>query len=259
MNNENPKCLNCEAEVLRAFCPECGQKQNEPLVSMGHWIGEALDELFSLDGKLLRSLKQLILKPGTLSLFWARGRRTYYVRPLRLYMFCAFLYFFLLPFQDQSEGPLTSFFDGWNEVGNEESGLNLDSIIKLLPAIVAVIMVPIFAAMVGIFARKQDGHFILWHLVFSLHFHSVAFLVIVVTNLAPSSISDAADLSLLIGLVTYLVMALKSTYELSLLRSLIGGAFILLGYLFFYAVFILSIAAAVQAIEINAGNLSRLW
>jgi hypothetical protein len=254
MTNEKPKCLNCEAEVLRAFCPECGQKLNEPLVSLGHWIGEALDELLSLDGKLLRSLKQLILKPGTLSLFWARGRRTHYVRPLRLYMFCAFLYFFFLPFQDQSDSFLAGFFDGWNEAGSDELGLglNIDTIVKFLPALVAVLMVPLFAAMVGIFAGRREGRYFLWHLVFSLHFHSVAFLAFLVTNLAPSSISDVLSWSMLIGLVTYLVIALKSTYELSLLRSLIGGAFILLGYLISYVAFILLLAVAVQAIGTNA-------
>jgi hypothetical protein len=254
MTNEKSKCLNCDAEALRAFCPECGQKQNEPLVSVGHWIGEALDELFSLDGKLLRSLKQLILKPGTLSLFWARGRRTYYVRPLRLYMFCAFLYFFLLPFQDHSDNALAEFIHGFDQAGPDEHeiGSSFDTIITLLPAIVAVIMVPLFAGMVGIFARKREGHFTLWHLVFSLHFHSVAFLAFVVTNLAPSSISDVVDLTVLIGLVTYLVIALKSTYKISLIRSLIGGAFILLGYLVFYMLIIISIAFAVKAIGINA-------
>jgi len=50
----------------------------------------------SADGKLWRSLRQLLFHPGSLTVAYREGRRTRYLSPLRLYFFSSILLFLLL-------------------------------------------------------------------------------------------------------------------------------------------------------------------
>jgi hypothetical protein len=226
------------------------------VISVGSWIGETLDELFSVDGKLFRSLRLLILKPGSLSLYWVCGRREHYVRPLRLYMFCAFLFFFLWPLLgDPSQSITAAMFDGMMAAVVEESpwmvGSTFDTIFNAIPTIVVLAMVPIFAAMtslVSLAARNMGENFYVRHLVFSLHFHSVAFLALIATMAAPASILTIVFLTVFLALGAYLVLALRTAYKLSFLSSLIWGSFMFAGYTFSYAAIVITVSFAAQTI-----------
>lgn len=47
-------CPNCGDETAGRFCPACGQDQTDPRTSLRILLGSALEELISLDGKLMR-------------------------------------------------------------------------------------------------------------------------------------------------------------------------------------------------------------
>lgn len=259
MTGEKTRCLNCEAEILGSFCHVCGQKQEALLISVGCSMGEALDELFSIDGKLLRSLGLLIFKPGSLSLYWARGRRAHYVRPLRLYMFCAFLFFFLWPLLgDPSHSAISGALDGFMDAVKdiEESpemivGSSFDTILNALPTVVVLAMVPIFAAMTGLVslaARNRGENFYVRHLVFSLHCHSVAFLALIAAMAVPASLLNIVFFTVIFGLGAYMVVALRTAYKLSFLSSLIWGSFMFAGYLFTYGTIVITVSIVAQTI-----------
>lgn len=97
-------CLNCGAVLPGRFCPDCGQR-DQPIRQPAHvFIGESVSEYFGLDGRLWRSLGLLLFRPGVLTEAYLDGRRTRYLRPLRLYLTATLLFFFLLSLLDPLQG-----------------------------------------------------------------------------------------------------------------------------------------------------------
>ena len=93
-------CLDCGAVLPGRFCPDCGQR-DQPLRQPAHrFVSESVSEYFGLDGRLWRSLGLLLFRPGALTAAYLDGRRTRYLRPLRLYLTATVLFFFLLSLQD---------------------------------------------------------------------------------------------------------------------------------------------------------------
>jgi Protein of unknown function (DUF3667) len=88
-------CLDCGAVLNGKFCSVCGQK-DEPLK---RGLRELALEFFQhplIDTKLWRSLRPLLLRPGVLTVEYLAGRRTRYVRPLKLYLTVSVVFFALL-------------------------------------------------------------------------------------------------------------------------------------------------------------------
>jgi hypothetical protein len=88
-------CLDCGALLSGKFCAACGQK-DEPL---RRGLKDLALEFFQhplIDTKLWRSLVPLLLRPGALTEEYLAGRRTRYVRPLKLYLTVSVTFFALL-------------------------------------------------------------------------------------------------------------------------------------------------------------------
>jgi hypothetical protein len=92
-------CRNCGAPLAGDYCSQCGQRERE--LRLADVAGEALEDLTDLDSRLWRTLKGLILHPGSVTADYISGRRARYVPPIRLYLVVSFLV--LLVFS-QSEG-----------------------------------------------------------------------------------------------------------------------------------------------------------
>lgn len=95
-NDLNNKCLNCGAALTGGFCAQCGQKNIDLNLSIGHIIGEFLGDIFSYDSRVFRTLVPLLFKPGFLTAQYNLGRRVSYVPPVRLFIIISLLYFFSL-------------------------------------------------------------------------------------------------------------------------------------------------------------------
>jgi len=89
-------CQNCRAVLVGPFCAQCGQEARSRRASLRALSGEFLEEAFSLDSKLLTSLRLLLFKPGFLTAEYLAGRRVHYLRPFRIFLLATAL-FFLLP------------------------------------------------------------------------------------------------------------------------------------------------------------------
>lgn len=90
-------CLNCQ-EVLEEkynFCPNCGQENDQKVKSLGKFLKEFFDDLFSLDSRLWRSIPPFLYRPGKLTLAYINGQRSKYITPIRLYLTISVLYFFI--------------------------------------------------------------------------------------------------------------------------------------------------------------------
>jgi hypothetical protein len=92
-------CKNCGDIVEKNFCSNCGQKRKELDASFKELLIEVLNETFSLDSKLFKTIKILFLKPGQLSIEYLKGKRVKYITPFRLYLIISILFFVLLHFK----------------------------------------------------------------------------------------------------------------------------------------------------------------
>ncbi len=89
-------CKNCGAATTGKFCHECGQATHLHVPSAREFLHEFLSHYVALEGKLWRSLKLLLFKPGFLTREYIEGRRVRYVEPLRLYLSFSIIFFFLV-------------------------------------------------------------------------------------------------------------------------------------------------------------------
>src|SRR5688500_699872 len=88
-------CLNCGAQRPGQFCAACGQKALPLAPTFGYFVHELTHEVLNVDGKIFRSLRLLLTRPGFLTREIFRGRRASYVSPLRLYLLASVLSFAL--------------------------------------------------------------------------------------------------------------------------------------------------------------------
>jgi len=89
-------CLNCGDPTAGNFCRTCGQRKVEVHVSLGRMLMEALDDQFSINSALPRTLGALIFRPGHLTREYMGGRIVRYIPPFRLYLVTSVLFFLAL-------------------------------------------------------------------------------------------------------------------------------------------------------------------
>jgi hypothetical protein len=91
-------CTNCDWSGDGHYCSRCGQKRfHSGDLGIEHAWHHVLHELVHVDGKIFRSLKSLIVRPGELTLDFVEGRRARHVHPIRLFLLFLFLFFFFVP------------------------------------------------------------------------------------------------------------------------------------------------------------------
>jgi len=85
-------CLNCGAELEGEFCYACGQRAHvhRTLTAFFH---DVLHGVFHFEGKIWNTLPMLAWKPGELTRQYIDGKRTRYISPIALFLFCVFLMF----------------------------------------------------------------------------------------------------------------------------------------------------------------------
>jgi hypothetical protein len=87
--------LNCGAELTGEYCHSCGQKRiHRHEFSVKHFFGHFLHEITHLDSnKILKTLRDLVFKPGALAEEYLAGRKGRYINPIRVYLTFSALYF----------------------------------------------------------------------------------------------------------------------------------------------------------------------
>lgn len=89
-------CLNCGAQVSNSYCSVCGQETRLHVPSAGEFIHEFVGHYVALEGRLWKTLRCLLFKPGFLTAEYIAGRRKRYVEPLRVYLTFSIIFFALL-------------------------------------------------------------------------------------------------------------------------------------------------------------------
>jgi len=84
---ESPRlCASCGHALTGDYCSNCGEQALDPgKLTLRYFVTHTLmAELLSLDGKIWRTLRLLLFRPGFLATEYALGRRRPYVSPLRV-------------------------------------------------------------------------------------------------------------------------------------------------------------------------------
>ena len=87
-------CENCHAPLQGEFCHQCGQSVHNPVRHAGHAIEEVFESFWHLDGRVFRTLRDLLV-PGRTAIEYLAGHRQRYLPPLRLFVIMSLLAFFI--------------------------------------------------------------------------------------------------------------------------------------------------------------------
>jgi hypothetical protein len=212
-------CANCKKPLPEqaTYCPVCGQSVKEITRPWRDAFRELLTELLDFDGRMLRSLRLLMTRPGFLSYEYINGRRVSYTSPIRMYLVISLVFFFVLPLI-LPDVPVTS----------PDHKFSADLLSQAM-----FLLLPLFALLLKLFYRQT---FYLAHLVFAVHLFSAMFIVFAITM----SMESAADrytpvmilqVVLLVYVIAYFIVALRTTYQEGWLKSVFKFLALLLIFL----------------------------
>lgn len=103
-------CDNCRTALQGHYCHACGQSAHNPLKHVGHAIEEVFESFWHLDGRIFRTLRDLLV-PGRVAVNYLKGHRVGYVQPLRLFLILTLFTFFV--------GKLTLHADDFSVTGGD--------------------------------------------------------------------------------------------------------------------------------------------
>ena len=244
----NP-CLNCGTNIQLEFCPECGQRAIDADPTLREFLHEVAEEFLHWDGKLFKTFRTLLTRPGELTRHYVDGRRVRFISPIRVYLTCSVLFFFLsaiAPKRVVIDRAGRAVEQGVAHVSGAtaEELASLDAQAREAPALQRLwltkfaravrsperlqgaiaaatpkamfVLVPLFAALVGMVYRDRRKRFP-QHLAFALHVHAALFLALTVMlagRLLPSiTAAGVLQLLVLVPFAMYAVRATRVVYE----------------------------------------------
>jgi hypothetical protein len=89
-------CLNCNYVVENRFCPNCGQENTDTRKTFHHLFIHFFEDLTHYENAFWKTIKNLFIKPASLTKEYLSGKRLSYLAPVRLYIFISFVTFFII-------------------------------------------------------------------------------------------------------------------------------------------------------------------
>lgn len=204
---EQQHCKNCDTLLQGEYCHACGQHHRQYIRSIFAVVGDLFGEIGHWDSRFYRTMVSLFLRPGFLSLEFAKGRHASYVPPLRLYFFVSLVAFLVLSLtfkfevnvpvsqpqeaqQGQQSTSLTDDID-WSQIQvnapwltteeqaafaqrlqylGENPRLLVQKLVSLAPQMM-LLMLPFWALFLKL-AYVCSGRYYLEHLTVALHTHA---------------------------------------------------------------------------------------
>ena len=82
MEEQTNTCLNCGSAEVQNYCPVCGQKAQPTRLPLKLFFHDAIESLFNIDNRWLKTLRDLFIKPGKVTREYIEGKRARYLPPL---------------------------------------------------------------------------------------------------------------------------------------------------------------------------------
>jgi hypothetical protein len=253
---EKDTCPNCGSTRLGRYCSSCGQKDTPVAPTLGYFLGELTHEVVNVDGKIFRSLRLLLTRPGFLTREIFAGRRASYVSPIRLYLIASILAFALMTFLNSFGEINFEYVPDTGETVDPAVVERMAEVERTISTALVVwapramfVLVPLFAALVML-VRRRGGHTYPQHLYFALHAHAVGFFAIALNALLEPLLripngESAAGIILALYALVYFFVAFRRVYETTIWGTLWRTLTIALLYSVAY---VLTVAAIVAPI-----------
>jgi hypothetical protein len=215
--------------------------------SFGELLHDVVGELFQLDSRIARTVVPFLFLPGKLTAEFVGGRRLTYSSPLRLYLLTSFLYFFVLSLVPASSfnvqgsgarGELTASdreelseglkslrgqgklgtrvvdrFEAFFSQGSAKMKEQISAGLANKAPKAMFFLLPVFALLLKFLFWRR---YYVEHIVFSLHFHSFCFVLLLPQAFWPEHL---AGIPYLVAIV-YLAIALHRVYRSSWPKTL---------------------------------------
>lgn len=265
-DDDPSRCANCGTPMFGAYCAACGQRSLDLERPFSELLREALDAFFAFDVRIWRTLWTLVSRPGRLTLEYLAGRRARYVHPFKLYFVLSVLLFLALALSGYSvirvsggdepvvtavevgaaggEAPSDGTVGAGDPAGierflaplfelmeNDPDRLNRIFTDRLAKSV--VVLVPVFALLLRLLYRRRPY---IAQLIFSLHLHSFAFLVLLLGLGLDAAIGAAEDRRpgnglAVLAIMVYTFLALRRVSGQGRLATVAKMAALGLGYL----------------------------
>jgi uncharacterized protein DUF3667 len=263
-------CPSCAHAVSTPYCPTCGERPHSARdLTLRGLLDQAFEAMTNIDGRMLRSLRWLVTRPGHLTVAYVEGRRKPFLAPIQLFLVANVLFFAV---ESMTGGtvfstPLQSHLhtQPWSDamrplIARRLASLDttaaayapqFDAAVALHARSLILLMAVWFTALPALVFRRSRQPFAA-HAVFSLHLYAFTLVLLSAGTIVPAvpqlwgatrSESDWLDHALSISLVAacavYLYVAVGAVYgERGVSRMLkcaaltIGATAIFLGYRF---------------------------
>lgn len=237
-------CPTCNTGVATAYCPACGE---HPLRTRDLTLRGLVEHLFesftSIDSKLVRSFRNLLLHPGYLTVAYLEGRRKAFLGPVPLFLISNVVFFAVesLVGGEAFAAPLNSHLhtQPWSEFAPrlvEGRLAALHTTLALyapafdqavaLKARSLIIFMALFFALVPMLVFLRSRRPLVAHAVFSLHLYAFLLLLLCVATVVMAmnrwaggfgfthdGLDGFISISLLVASAVYLYFAIGAVYN----------------------------------------------
>ncbi|MFO1051193.1 MAG: DUF3667 domain-containing protein [Planctomycetota bacterium] len=254
------RCPSCGEIVRGSFCGDCGERRFDAVRdhSLARLFAEFLEGITSLDGRWIRSFRTLLFRPGVLTAEYLRGARVHFLRPVPLFFATSVLFYLFFTNAYAAEfNDLDRAIHGGNRIANvlgfdvlarlHERATAQGLTVEVLAATVReragqqsklflAALLPAWGALSWLCCRRRSRGFVP-HLVFAIHALTVfllfdlVFLLVLQKVLGYHSVSDVMFAPLLIAFATWLAFALRRTWSLGWLGTLVRAPLLLAGFI----------------------------
>ncbi len=234
-------CTNCSHTIPEPahFCNYCGQSTVSFERPFKPVFTDMIHETLDIDGRMIKTFKMLVKRPGQLSLEYCKGKRMMFTPPLRMYLVISIIFFLLWPVLYSMGDVVTS---------------EMASKAEQYPKIMFCLL-PVFALILQMLFKKT---YYLSNLIFAIHFHCIVYLVFLAEFALTSVLAIAPDSGLEIVvallrwpldiyLLVYCALALKRNYGHSWRSTLFRYAMLILIYLSVVNASVVAIMAMVES------------
>ncbi|HCD51966.1 MAG TPA: hypothetical protein DEQ34_05940 [Balneolaceae bacterium] len=167
MEEQTNTCLNCGSAEVQNYCPVCGQKAQPTRLPLKLFFHDAIESLFNIDNRWLKTLRDLFIKPGKVTREYIEGKRARYLPPLRIYISISIIYFLAVQFYDSSQ----VFFISFNAADQKIEGVGTVVQYSLF------FLVPLFGLILKLFYLKRKAYYV-EYLIMALHIHTIWFVLL---------------------------------------------------------------------------------
>jgi hypothetical protein len=92
--DKSPFCYNCHHELSEKdiFCPQCGQKGDEHILTVKELLSNFWSSIYNLDGTVFKTIRY-IWAPWKLTQFYVSGKRKSFLNPMRVFLITLLFHF----------------------------------------------------------------------------------------------------------------------------------------------------------------------